>query len=178
MRKLIVLAIASWLFFSCSSDTEPGEVGKVTGLKPVYISKTTYNQITTMQPQVLEKPGKIYIYQQYAFVNELNKGVHIIDNTDPYNPVKIKFISIPGNKDMAVKNGILYADNFTDVVAINIRDVNDIKVTKRLKNILPLTSQLAPEFVRNTYFECADTTKGYVVDWIETELENPKCYIE
>ena len=37
--------------------------------------------------------------------------VHMYDNSDPSNPVNIGYIAIPGNVDIAIKDGHMYADN-------------------------------------------------------------------
>ena len=65
------------------------------------------------------------------------KGVHIIDNTSPSHPVNLGFIEIPGNADIAIKNNILYADSYVDLVALDISDVNDIREVDRVKDIFP-----------------------------------------
>ena len=36
-----------------------------------------------------KKAGKIYAYRNYVFQNELNEGIHIIDNADPAQPLKV-----------------------------------------------------------------------------------------
>ncbi|HYC29855.1 MAG TPA: hypothetical protein VEB42_13575, partial [Chitinophagaceae bacterium] len=87
--------------------------------QPVY--KTTAEvraNIKSNPSQKIERPGKLYIKGQYIFLNEIDKGVHIIDNSNPANPRNIAFIDIPGNVDIAVKGNTLYADLYTDLVAI------------------------------------------------------------
>jgi hypothetical protein len=78
--------------------------------------------------------GKIYYKHPYLFVNEKYKGVHIIDNTDPTNPVNKGFIMAPGCLDIAVKDSIIYLDNAVDLVSF---DLKEKKVTKRIINVFP-----------------------------------------
>src|SRR5689334_6664328 len=88
---------------------------------PVY--KTTQevrNNIKSGPAQPVEHPGKIYIQGQYIFLNDIDKGIHVIDNSNPSQPQQVAFINIPGNMDLAVKGNILYADLYTDLVAIDI----------------------------------------------------------
>src|SRR5688572_15739272 len=67
-------------------------------MKPVYASKATVlSNIRSNNPRPLEAPGKIYILGRYLFVNEIDKGVHIIDNSNPSNPRAVAFVDIPGN---------------------------------------------------------------------------------
>lgn len=88
---------------------------------PVYKSLAEMRQdITVDAPRDLEQPGKIYFYNNYVFINELREGIHVIDNADPANPVQLAFINIPGNVDMAVQGNILFADNYLDLLAIDI----------------------------------------------------------
>ncbi len=68
-------------------------------------------KIEVLSPKSLTNPGKIYTYGSTLFINELNAGIHVINNSNPQNPVPLKFIKILGNVDIAVKDNILYADN-------------------------------------------------------------------
>jgi hypothetical protein len=77
--------------------------------------------------------------------------------------------------DVAVKGHTLFADNITDLVALDISDVNNIQLSKRIKDVYPITNQLYPTGYSG-YFECADTTKGFIVGWIEADLIEPQCY--
>jgi len=178
MKYSILVCLFLIGLISCDKHIDSDNEQNQDGLKPIYISRAEYDKIYVSDPIPLKEPGKIYKYKQYIFINEKYRGVHVVDNSDPFNPVKLKFIFIPGNKDVAMKNGILYADNFTDVVALDLSDLSDVKVTKRIKNIIPKENQLYPEFASNTYFECVDTTKGYVIGWESVQLSNPKCYKE
>jgi hypothetical protein len=93
--------------------------------------------LKTLPAQIIENPGKIYMHGNYLFVNELKKGIHIINNTDPSAPVPVSFINIPGNVDIAAKGNTLYADNYMDLLAINITDPTAVQLSKRVENALP-----------------------------------------
>ncbi|HUQ96464.1 MAG TPA: hypothetical protein VM010_02280 [Chitinophagaceae bacterium] len=81
------------------------------------------------------QPGKLYIKDHFIFLNEVDKGVHIIDNSNPADPKNVAFINIPGNVDIAVKENTLYADLYTDLVAIDISNPRAAKVTKVVGNV-------------------------------------------
>jgi len=87
------------------------------------------------EARALKNPGKIYAYGNYIFINERYEGIHIINNSDNGNPQKISFIPITGNVDMAVKEGILYADNVTDLLAIDISNPIAPKLLNRTEKI-------------------------------------------
>ncbi|RRB06539.1 hypothetical protein [Larkinella rosea] len=165
---LLVLAV-----FGCEAprDTDPDR--PVQALRPVYASYEEISAIKTLAPQPLRNPGKIYIKGGFLFINEQGKGVHIVDNSDPANPQKISFVSVPGNVDMAVKDQVLYVDNSLDLVALDISDPRKVTVLKRVKDAYPYPSY--PQ-QRGVQFECANPEKGIVVRWETATLTNPKCY--
>ncbi|WP_143828757.1 LVIVD repeat-containing protein [Dyadobacter fermentans] len=86
-------------------------------------------------PRALEQPGKMYVKGKYLYVNEIKKGIHIIDNGNPASPKFVTFINIPGNGDIAVRDNILYADSFSDLVSLDITDPAAPKEVGRVKNV-------------------------------------------
>ena len=87
--------------------------------------------------RALVSPGKIFIRGNYLFVNEVDKGVHIIDNSDPSHPVSVSFISIPGNLDVAVAGSYLYADMYGDLLTIDISDPKNVKLVDTSLAVFP-----------------------------------------
>jgi len=130
---------------------------------PIYI---TYDELrSSVQSETsrnLENPGKIYFYNDYLFINEYLKGIHIYDNSDPSSPQNLGFINIPGNVDIAIKDDILYADSFVDLVAIDISDLNSISEVNRLEDIFPY---ILPPYDENYRVDEIDYSKGIVIDW-------------
>jgi len=113
-------------------------------LAPVFLSADDIRKdITVSEPRALEKPGKLYFYNDFILINEQREGIHVIDNTDSSNPKNIKFIEIKGNLDMAVKNSILYADNVTDLLAIDITNPSAPSLSSRTEGIfdVPFTEE-------------------------------------
>ncbi|MDD3738917.1 MAG: hypothetical protein PHP31_06455 [Lentimicrobiaceae bacterium] len=106
---------------------------------PVYMKRADMEKAVGLQTNVpVKNPGKIYLHNNYILLNELYEGIHIIDNSDPSNPVKVAFIHIDGCVDMAVKDNIIYADNAVDLIAIKVSDnFQNIEVTERIRNIFP-----------------------------------------
>ena len=85
----------------------------------------------------IENPGKIFTLGNYIFVNDINKGIHIINNTDPSKPKPVSFIEIPGNIDVAVQNNTLYADSYSDLVAFDMTTVTNISAKKIIPDVFP-----------------------------------------
>ena len=144
MNKRLTVEIASFLligftllFTACIKDSCK-ETHTYTYFVPVYKAKEEVKaNIKSNASKEIEKPGKIYTLGNYIFLNEVDKGIHVIDNNNPSNPVNISFIDIPGNMDMAVKGNILYADMYGDLVTIDITDPRSVKLTKTIEGIFP-----------------------------------------
>ncbi len=150
-------------------------VGIVEGVRPVYAPVDGWDDIIATDPQPIEYLGKIYYKDQFIYVNERYKGIHILDNSNPSSPISIKFIHVPGNEDIAIKGDILYVDNLTDLVAIDISNLDQIKVTSRLEGLYEESKKNYPDGYSG-YFECVDTERGIVIGWEEVTLENPTCF--
>lgn len=103
------------IFQSCLKDT----VTKV----HILIYKTKEAVMNNIKSG-LHKPSKymvnkLFIKDNFVFLNDVNRGVHILDYTNPTQPITV-FIDIPGNVDMAVRGNILYVDCFTSLIALDI----------------------------------------------------------
>jgi len=132
--SIIFLTLLSIGIFSCKDKIL--ETRTFTANKPIYLSyEDMRNSVKSVSGTDMKQTGKIYFYNNYIFINEYLKGIHIIDNTEPSNPQNIKFIEIPGNIDMAVKNNFLYVDSYVDLIVLNISDINNIFEVNRIKDI-------------------------------------------
>jgi len=79
--------------------------------------------------------------------------------------------------DIAIKGDALYADNFEDLITVDISDINNPTVTHREKNVYEFdVVNYPPNVPAGTYFECVDDSKGYVVGWKEIESDNLNCF--
>jgi hypothetical protein len=86
--------------------------------------------------QPLKNIGKLNVFGNYIFLNEINEGIHVIDNTNPAAPKNIAFIHIPNNLDLAVKGSYLYADSYSDVVVFDISQPTNVAPVKFLDNVI------------------------------------------
>jgi hypothetical protein len=80
----------------------------------------------------MEKPGNIYVYGNYLFINELHDGLHIIDNSNPSNPLSIAYLRIPGNSDLVIRNNFMYANSGPDLVVLDISNPAKVQFVKRI----------------------------------------------
>jgi len=141
MRKniaLFLLAVSVVVLNSCLKDKV---THTYTMFSPVYKTKAeVYANIKNNPSQQIQSPGKLFLYGNYIFLNEIDKGVHIIDNTNPAAPVAKAFIEIPGNLDIAVKGNTLYADLYTDLVVVDISNPLAVKFEKFIPFVFPYRS--------------------------------------
>ena len=133
---------------------------------PMY--KTTAEvraNIKSNAPRPVVNPGKIYLKGNYIFLNEVDKGIHLIDNSNPAAPVNKAFIDLPGNVDIAIKGNFLYADFYTDLVVIDISNPLNVAVVKFVSNVFP----------ERFYYGYNTDTSKVIYDWVKknitTEME-------
>ncbi|MBS1591175.1 MAG: hypothetical protein JST07_03600 [Bacteroidetes bacterium] len=139
---------------SCLKDTGSKEYKVYTPiLQTVDAVKAS---IKSEAPKPIVNAGKMVVIGNYLLVNEKNKGVHIIDNSNPSAPINKAFINIPANYDINIKGNSLYADCYTDLAVIDISNFNNISI----KNWLPLV------FKERLYFNGFQVDSGKIItDW-------------
>lgn len=158
----LLLFLPAMMLSSCADECE--STTTYTVFEPVYMLRADLQQAVKVAPaQTLREPGKIYSKGHYLFINEVDKGVHIVDNSNPSAPRFLSFITIPGNLDMAVKGNILYADNYIDLVALDISNPLDVRLVNRVENVFP------------TYFGMLvnDTASVFISEFVETQITQP-----
>lgn len=172
MRKLLFIIIAALFLFSCDPKVDVGITNHI--YVPIYSTLTAVQQYSVEQQQPTVQAGKIYAYKNYIFQNDLFTGIHIIKNND-HDPIKIAFLKIPLNTDIAIKGNYLYANNYTDLVVFDVTDPAHPQFVKRVANVFPPANQDYPPFT-NVYFQCTNKSKGIVIRWEQNDsLPLPNC---
>ena len=139
-----------------------------TVLEPDYMSyEDLRSAVATESPVPLKHPGKIYFKDNFILVNEYLKGIHVFDNQDPTHPEEVAFLQIPGNIDMAIRNQTLFADSYTDLVAIDLTDLQNVKEVSRLTDVFPYT---IPAYEAGARIGSVDQTKGVVIGWTKKTI--------
>ena len=134
-------------------------------MTPVYKTLTEARKnMKSSSPEALINTGKIYIYGNYIFLNELNRGIHVIDNSQPAAPKNIGFINVPGNVDLAASGNFLYADSYGDLVTFDISNPKQVVAKKFLDHIFPGGSI----YYVGTSSNNPDSIK-VIVDWIKRD---------
>ena len=176
ISKWISLFTLSLLLIGASSCMKDKITRTYTIYTPVLKARTeVLADIGSDQPTAIVNPGKIFLYGAYIFLNELNKGVHIIDNSNPAAPINKYFISIPGNIDIAVKGSTLYADMFTDMLAIDISDPLNVKLTEVERHIFPERTYSNGILVDSNTVITDWTQKDTTVETIDNSSPMPFC---
>ncbi len=155
---LLILFSFSAFFSSCLKDKCHRTY---TMYNPVYRTVAEVRANMKSNPaKPLERPGKLFIRGNYIFLNEIDRGIHVIDNSNPNALKQVSFIDIPGNIDIAVKGNTLYADAYEDMVTMDITDPLHVVPKKFTENAFPFR-KYANGFVADSNL--------IIVDWIRKD---------
>jgi len=114
----------------------------------------------------IREPGRIYLYQNWLMLVEKYKGVHLIDNSDPANPVRKGFLRVPGCQNVAVGNGTLYVDNAVDLVGVKI-DFATMKSRVVVRKKLALPEIESPDgYIPSKYTRSNRQRNTEIIGWI------------
>lgn len=134
---------------------------RYTFYRPLYRTKAEVrSEARSSAPVAVSNPGKLFLMGKYVFLNEVDKGIHVIDFSQPSAPRNIAFIKIPGCVDMAVRGNFLYADCYTDLVTIDITDPRQVSVKRFIEGVFPHR--------RYTNGFVADTNL-VITDWVRVD---------
>ncbi len=176
-NRYLFFLILVFSFTSCLNDELTDfPVGEVSGYRPIYETEVDMT-IEFGANRNIVNPGQIYVLNGFLLLNDIGKGIHVIDNTDPSRPTKLGFLQVAGSENMAIKDGVLYVNQYNELVAIDISDLNNIEVVSR--NLITFENSLVSQNIppqSGFYFECPDPAQGRVVGWEITTIENPECF--
>jgi hypothetical protein len=145
MKKSILLLLVTFAVLSHSCIPWGGNGSIVEGFPsssydPVIMKRDVFETTTTLEstPRTIVNTGKIYVKGNYIFINEVNEGFHLINNTNPSNPENIGFVQVLGSSDLSIKENVIYANNATDLIAFIIDESSEtLTITQRLENVFP-----------------------------------------
>lgn len=175
MKNLLFLfSISLFALTGCSDVVTEMVTYKVN--EPIFMETSTFRNSVKVspKPQNITSIGKMCFYNNYLYISEPEKGIHIINNTDPANPQQVGFIELLGNADLAIRNGLLYADSYIDLVWFDVSNPSIPELKGRLDSIfptaLPITSNIYGIDYAGTY---SGTNKGIIVGWKLVEKTEP-----
>ncbi len=167
LAPLICLCI---LLSSCQKEERDFYSGM--GKKPIYVSATELRNIGNEAPRPIVASGTIFLRDSLLFMLEQGQGIHVFSFQDSLNTTNLAFFKIPAITDFVISGTTLYADSWRDLVVIDISNLQAIKETDRISNVI--NPALYPPLYQGP-FECVDETRGAVMGWEDADLENVKC---
>lgn len=170
MKKLTFLLLITGLFVLPGCKDYVDEYVTYTVNEPVFMSASEFRSAVDMEgPKPIEKQGKIVFYDEYLYISQPEKGIHIIDNRNPSDPRNIAFIELLGNADMHVRDNMLYADSYVDLVWFNINDPAKPVLKGRKEEVFPEALPLTENGFGIDYDKFADRGNKVVVGWKTVE---------
>lgn len=170
MKKLTFLLLITGLFVLPGCKDYVDEYVTYTVNEPVFMSASEFRSAVDMEgPKPIEKQGKIVFYDEYLYISQPEKGIHIIDNRNPSDPRNIAFIELLGNADMHVRNNMLYADSYVDLVWFDINDPAKPVLKGRKEEVFPEALPLTENGFGIDYDKFADRGNKVVVGWKTVE---------
>ena len=171
MKKInsLFLLLGVILMAGCSESVEQTITYQIN--EPVFMSADQFRKPVkvTQTPQQIEKQGKIAFYQGYMYVSEPEKGIHIIDNRNPAQPNVVGFIELLGNEDMAIRDNILYADSYVDLVWFDISTPSQPRQLGRKEEVFPTAVPATGNNYMVDYEKSSDRSNGIVIGWVVKE---------
>ncbi len=158
---------------SCNDDKDDVSGNEYLVATPLTTNLLEFKEeaVAVTEPVPIVESGKIYAYQDYVFVNDVHRGFHVIDNSNPSDPSAISFIKLEGNYDISIKDNRLYADSYGDLVIMDISDINNIKMVQRIEGAIYqqfwCTMSFDVDWPQADFFDYGDfdATKEAIVGW-------------
>lgn len=168
---LLIFSISLFTLISCGKEDVIVE-----GMEPIYISSTDFSKVYRTDTTAFGDLGNIILSGKYFFINEKYEGIHVIDNSDPFKPVKVHFWKIPGNLEFTIDGNTLYADNSVHLLVIDVTDFYNIKVLNYIKDLYidsPVKEPRPSDYMG--MFTCVDKKNGIHIGWEKKLIVNPLC---
>ncbi|NJM80069.1 MAG: hypothetical protein HC854_11435 [Flavobacterium sp.] len=163
-RYKFILASISLFLVSCFGwyGNQDDVFPQSNNFVPVIMDRTDFEtSVALLPPKNIVNSGKIYIQQDYLFINEVNEGFHVFNYSNPSNPIPIAYIKTVGATDIALRNNTLYINQAVDLLTLKYNDENNtIEVTNRNRNVFP--QKISPEG-----FSSSVANNEIIVNWVE-----------
>ncbi len=166
MKKVSFLLFVAGLFLlpACKDSVEEYVTYKMN--EPVFMPASEFRSSVNVEaPQPIEQQGKIAFYNNYLYISQPGKGIHVIDNRNPKNPKNIAFIELLGNADMHVRENLLYADSFIDLVWFDISNPAKPVLKGRKEEVFPQALPSTDNQYGYDYEKIMNRKNGIVVGW-------------
>ncbi|MCW4470522.1 hypothetical protein OGH69_16240 [Flavobacterium sp. MFBS3-15] len=140
--RLMLAGLPVLLLAGCEGYGDPDNVVLTTPppqqFEPIVMNRDEFEAAVQVMPeQAITKAGKIYIKNGLLFINDVRKGFHVYNYTDPANPVPMGFINIPGSTDLAMRAHVIYINQATDLVVMSYSEDGTITLVGRNRDVFP-----------------------------------------
>ncbi|WP_116105200.1 LVIVD repeat-containing protein [Lewinella sp. IMCC34191] len=137
IQRLPVLLLLVLLFSGCLEE-ECNETITYIGYEPIVLAESEWrnNSFPELASESVCNPGAFYVYGDLLFILDQGEGLHILNNADNANPRPLKFIPIKGGYGLAVRNGILYVNQYIDMLAFDLSDPSSPEFLSRTEDVL------------------------------------------
>ena len=173
MRRIIYLLPLMLMCLLSACENNFSETVTYPINEPVFMNAAQFRAKikVTNEARAIKKQGKISFYEGFLFISEPNEGIHIIDNRNPSNPENIGFIELTGNADMAIRDNLLYADSYIDLVWFDITNPQSPQFAGRIDSIFPDALPPVDNNYNIDYNMCFGEKRqpGIIVGWKVTE---------
>jgi hypothetical protein len=139
MKANYLIVFITLIFNSCFYNDDNVIPPETSSYQEVTLLRSELEtSIVLQEAKPIIETGKIYVKGAYLFINEPYQGFHIVNNTDPSNPIVEKFLVTPGATDLIFKNDSFYINQAVDLVALKFNASFDgVIETQRVENIFP-----------------------------------------
>lgn len=160
--KFAAVFLIPLLFIGCiwHTDDEPFIIEQ-SAFEPVTMTRVVLeNSVATLPVQNIIKSGKIYIFDNFLFISEVNDGFHVFDYQNPLNPVPLIYLKAPGATDLAIRNNILYINQAVDLISMEFKmQTSTFELLHRNKNVFP--QKISPDG-----FSAPINSDEIIVNWV------------
>jgi len=133
---LAVLPFLGTILLLLVSGCEKSHDKLYVSYEPIYAPRTSVlASINGNVTEPITAVGKIYVKDPYIFISDTGRGLHVIDNRNPSNPIQTAFLALPGNNDIAIKGNILYADMQDELLTLDISNIHNVKLLNEQQGI-------------------------------------------
>jgi len=138
MKKAFIFLPIVLLLQSCIFYTREDDFNEPQYKAEIMEREAFENSIQLLPARSVMKSGKIYIKDDYAFINEVNEGFHIFNYADASNPIPISFLKVPGATDLSIRNNVFYINQAVDLVTLAYQPTsNSYQFLYRNRNMFP-----------------------------------------
>ncbi len=110
------------------------------GNKPIYLSYDELRSSVKLEnAHAITEKGTFFLHNSTLYIIEPKQGIHIIDNSNPANPIQTGFLRVYGATNLSMKGDIMYVNSFVDLVILDCSNPAHPAEVNRLKNQFPYT---------------------------------------